>query len=66
MFDRERLFIAAIIVWQIGSWVTFVQLTFLDDYVYTWWNWIIVLPINLLLSALWPIFWLILRPIFGS
>jgi len=44
---------------------TFIKLTFLDGYDYTWWNWIIVIPLNIFLSAIWPIYWLILRPLFG-
>ena len=56
--------IIAIIVWQLGSIATFIYLTFMDGYTYTWWNWIIVVPINMFLGEIWPIYWLILRPIF--
>ena len=49
------------VVWQIGSIATFVYLTFFDGYVYTWWNWIIVLPINLFLGEIWPIYWALLK-----
>lgn len=45
---------------------TFIFLTFFDGYVYTWWNWLIAVPINIFLSTLWPIYWLVLRPLFGS
>jgi len=45
---------------------TFVYLTFFDGYVYTWWNWLIAVPINIFLSTIWPIYWLILRPLLGS
>lgn len=31
-----------------------------------WWNWIILLPIWGFLSTIWPIYWVILRPIFGA
>jgi hypothetical protein len=62
----DRLGPIAFIVWQLGSVVTFIKLTFFDDYIYTWWNWIIVVPINLFLGEIWPIYWLILRPIFGA
>lgn len=51
--------------WQLGSVATFVFLTFLNGYVYNWWNWIIVIPINGFLAEIWPIYWAILRPIFG-
>lgn len=56
----------ALISWQVGSFITFVKLTFFDGYSYNWWNWIIAIPVNAFLAEIWPIYWLILRPIFGS
>ena len=53
--------IAGFWVWKIGSICTFAYLTLFDGYIYTWWNWIIVLPINMLLGAIWPIYWGILH-----
>ena len=44
----------------------FGKLTFFDGYTYTWWNWIIVVPINGFLAEIWPIYWLLLRPLMGS
>lgn len=44
---------------------TFGKLTFFDGYVYTWWNWLIAVPINIFLAHIWPIYWLILKPLFG-
>lgn len=55
----------AIWVYWIGNLATFGKLTFFDDYQYTWWNWIIVVPINEFLAAIWPIYWVVLRPVFG-
>lgn len=46
--------------------VTFVYLSFFDGYVYTWWNWLIAVPANIFLSTIWPIYWLILRPLLGN
>lgn len=43
---------------------TFIYLTFFDGYAYTWWNWIIVIPLNGFLSGIWPIYWGILRWLF--
>ena len=40
---------------------TFVYLTFFDGYVYTWWNWIIAIPVNIFLSTIWPFYWAILH-----
>lgn len=31
-----------------------------------WWNWIIIIPIDFFLGEIWPIYWLILRPLFGG
>ena len=39
----------------------FIYLTFLSGYVYTWWNWIIAVPINIFLATIWPIYWGILH-----
>lgn len=62
---KQALGVAAIWLYWIGNLATFGKLTFFDGYVYNWWNWIIVLPINEFLAMIWPIYWLILRPIFG-
>lgn len=56
---------AAFVIWQLGSIATFVKLTFFDDYNYTWWNWIIAIPVNMFLSEIWPLYWLIIRPLFA-
>ena len=55
----------AFIVWQIGSLATFIYLTFMDGTNYNWWNWIIIVPVNAFLAEIWPIYWAIIRPIFG-
>lgn len=56
---------ALLAAWLIGNIATFGFLTFFDGYKYNWWNWIIALPVNEFLAAMWPIYWLIIRPIFG-
>jgi len=48
-------------IYTVPFWVTFIYLTFFDDYAYTAWNWLIVIPINLFLSMIWPIYWTILH-----
>lgn len=60
MTDRsnENLMAAVFFIGQIG---TFLYLTFFDGYVYTAWNWIIAIPINIVLSGIWPIYWAILH-----
>jgi hypothetical protein len=57
------LTVVALIAYEIGALFTFGKLTFFDYYEYNWWNWMIAVPINVLLSQIWPIYWLILRPI---
>jgi hypothetical protein len=52
------------IAWQLGSIATFVFLTFFDGYRYTWWNWPFTLAANVILSELWPLYWIALRWIF--
>jgi hypothetical protein len=50
-------------VYIIGNLATFGKLTFFDDYVYNWWNWIIVLPINEFLAMIWPLYWCVILPL---
>lgn len=56
---------ALVWIWQLGSLATAVYLIFFDGYHYNWWNWIIAIPVDFFLAEIWPIYWLILRPIFG-
>jgi predicted anti-sigma-YlaC factor YlaD len=48
-------------VYWIGDAATFVYLTFFDGYVYNAWNWIIAVPVNMFLAAIWPLYWAIIR-----
>jgi hypothetical protein len=62
----EQIAVAIIVIlYEAAFLYTFVQLTFFDGYVYNWWNWLIAIPVNVFLAQIWPIYWLILRPIFG-
>jgi len=49
-------------VYIIGNVATFCKLTFFDGYIYNWWNWIIVLPINEFLASIWPLYWCVILP----
>jgi hypothetical protein len=51
--------------YQLASLGTFIKLMWFDGWDYNWWNWILALGVNGFLSEIWPIYWLILRPIFG-
>lgn len=55
----------AIVVHLVASTLTQIFLIFFDGYRYTWWNWIIAVPADFFLGEIWPIYWLILRPIIG-
>ena len=59
----QRILLAAHLI---ASTATQIFLIFFDGYRYTAWNWLIAVPINLFLGEIWPIYWLILRPLLGS
>jgi hypothetical protein len=44
--------------------MTFIYLTFFDGYIYSAWNWIVAIPVNMMLSTVWPIYWGILHWVF--
>lgn len=54
----------ATVVYVLGNIGTFVYLTFFDGYIYTAWNWVIAIPVNLFVSSIWPIYWAILHWLF--
>jgi hypothetical protein len=58
---KEWPSIALVVMYHIGTVITFMYLSFFKDYGYTWWNWIFVVPINLFLAEIWPIYWVILH-----
>lgn len=49
----------------LGMCPTFIYLTLFDGYIYNWWNWLIAIPVNAFLSGIFPIYWLVLRPLMG-
>lgn len=63
---KELLQKLGIAAWIIIDALTFVFLMVKDWPDISWWNWIIIVPINIFLSTIWPIYWLILWPIFGQ
>ncbi|SFR86765.1 hypothetical protein [Sphingomonas jatrophae] len=48
-------------IYQAVALATFVFLTFFDGYTYTAWNWLIAIPANAFMSAIWPLYWTLLR-----
>ena len=56
-----------ILIWVhlLASTATQIFLIFFDGTDYNWWNWIIIIPVDLFIGEIWPIYWLILRPVFG-
>ena len=51
----------AVVGYWLCNFATFVYLTFFDDYQYNAWNWLIAVPVNVFLSAIWPVYWGILH-----
>lgn len=66
MTDTLKAYLIAALatVYWVGHIATFGYLTFFDGFRYNWWNWIIALAINEFLSLIWPIYWIVLRPLF--
>ena len=62
-FKGEGASAVLYVAYHIGAIITFVKLSFFDGGEYNWWNWIIIIPLNLFLAEMWPIYWLILRPL---
>lgn len=56
---------AGMMLYGLGLFATFVFLTFFDGYEYNTWNWLIAVPVNIFLSAIWPIYWIVLRGLLG-
>lgn len=53
------------LLYALANIATFLYLTFFDGYVYNSWNWLIAIPVNAFLSLIWPVYWLVLRPLLG-
>jgi hypothetical protein len=49
-----------------GNVATFIKLIFFYGYSYNTWNWLVAVPANEFLAAIWPIYWSILRPVMGA
>ncbi len=37
---------------------TLVFLVFFDGTRYNWWNWMIIIPIDIFLATIWPVYWI--------
>jgi len=46
-------------VWLAGGLATLVYQLFFAGFVYTAWNWVLAIPLDVFLSAIWPIYWLL-------
>jgi len=53
------------LTYHVGALASFVKLTFFDGVTYNWWNWFLLVPIQLFLAEIWPIYWLLIRPFSG-
>lgn len=49
----------------LGDLATLVYLVFFNGTKYNWWNWLVIIPLDFILAQIWPIYWLVLRPLFS-
>ncbi len=49
------------VVYIVGDIATLIYLTFFDGYIYTAWNWIFAIPVNIFLAQIWPLYWVFLH-----
>jgi hypothetical protein len=47
-----------LILFLFGDIATFLYLVISDWDKFNWWNWILIIPLDLVLATLWPMFWL--------
>jgi hypothetical protein len=55
--DSEEKVNSFATIYGFGMIATFIYLTFFDGYIYNAWNWLIAIPLNAFLSAIFPIYW---------
>lgn len=56
---------AVVAGYSVAALVTAAYLTLIDFAALSFWNWAIIIPVNLFLGAIWPIYWAVIRPILG-
>ena len=47
------------IAFLFGDIATFIYLMIHDAPDFNWWNWIIIIPIDIFLATIWPIYWVL-------
>ena len=47
-----------LILFLFGDIATFLYLVISDWDKFNWWNWILIIPLDLVLATLWPMLWL--------
>lgn len=59
--------VAAILIWiyYAGLITTFIVLIREVPSHLAFWRWILLVPIDGFLSSIWPIYWVIIKPLFG-
>ena len=58
---RDRLFSIGIWLFVLMDTFTFIILMVWDWPFLNAWNWLIIIPVNLFLAQIWPIYWAILH-----
>ncbi len=56
---EQRLVSLLWLIYNVGAWGTWIYLTFLDGVIYSFWNWIFILPMNFMQAVMWPMTWLL-------
>jgi hypothetical protein len=56
---KETPGLIAIIAYHLGSLATLGYLLFFDGTHYTWWNWILIVPLDIFLAEIFPFYWLL-------
>lgn len=54
--------LALTLLYQLGAIATFVYLAWFDA-AYTWWNWVIIIPVSAFLAEIWPLYWAVIVPL---
>ncbi len=55
----------AIFIYQIGAFATLGYLFWQDGAHLSWWKYPLLFALNCFIAEIWPVYWIILRPLFG-
>jgi len=61
---QSALAVTALWIYNIAGFATFAYLTAMDAADLNAWNWIVIIPVNIFLGTIWPLYWAILHWLF--